>query len=321
MHSSSAQLGRRAAEAGFTLLELLTVIGIISVLMGVGLGYLGKGDPELIAQTILRGERRAAQMTARAEGVPTEVWVRPGFDNQPASVQARLLEPVVSFQFEPGQPYLDQRLRPELAGEEVPAGRFGAARRPYEDDERPLLRWAVPQLLADLRGGFVVRMDVFLEDRRGCVVMELPPMFEVRLDDSLRLDARLRVTDDQGQAQRRSLQSKMSVPLRRWSTIEVGYDGAEFWLEVDGRSFARVGATGVPQHKERMTFDISPPEAAIAGVVDEVRLLAFGFAPPQYLPIELQPTATFRFTYDKRGEPISAPVITYEDLTGGGGER
>ena len=56
MVASSANNRDRRAEAGFTLLELLTVIGIISVLMGIGLGYLGKTDPELVAQTILRGE-------------------------------------------------------------------------------------------------------------------------------------------------------------------------------------------------------------------------------------------------------------------------
>jgi prepilin-type N-terminal cleavage/methylation domain-containing protein len=312
MHRAAPRF--HAAEAGFTLLELLAVIGIISVLMGIGLGYLGRTDPDMVAQTILRGERRAAQMTARAEGVPTEVWVRPGAEGEPAMVQSRLLEPVVSFQFEPGQPFLDARMRPALAGEEVTAGRFGAARRPLEDDKLPLLRWPLPPRLADLRDGFVLRLDLFLEERQDCVVLEMPPMLEVRLDDDLRPDARLRVTDGQGQAQRKSLQSQLSMPLRRWSTLEVGYDGRSFWLQVDEREFARVAANGVPEQEQNMALDISPVGSAIPGIVDEVRLLAFAFAPPQYLPMELQPTETFRFTYDKRGEAVDAPVITYEDL-------
>lgn len=319
MLTFAGQLRPARGEAGFTLLELMTVIAIISVLMGIGLGYLSKTDPELVAETILRGERRSAQMTARAEGVPTEVWVRPGLDNQPASVQSRLLEPVVSFQFEPGQPYLDARFEPALAGEEVLAGRFGAARRSVEDDRSPLLRWPVPARLADLSDGFVLRMDLFLEDRRGCVLVDMPPMLEVRLDDDLRPDARLRITDGQGQSQRKSTQAQLAMPLRRWSTLEVGYDGRSFWLECDGREFARIEAEGVPDQKPGMTLDISPAEAQVAGVVDEVLLLAFAFAPPQYLPVELQPTGTFRFTYDKRGEPIYAPTILYEDLSSGGG--
>ena len=164
-----------------------------------------------------------------------------------------------------------------------------------------------------------MRVDVFLEERQGCVLMDMPPMLEVRLDDQLRPDARLRVVDGQGQAQRKSLQAKLSVPLRRWSTVEVGYDGRSFWLEVDGRDFARVLAEGLPEQKQGMTLDISPVDAPIAGIVDEVRLLAFAFAPAQYLPMELQPTETFRFTYDKRGEPVGVPVVTYEDLSKEGG--
>ena len=72
--------------AGFTLLELLVVIGVLSVLTGLSLGYLGRTDPERIANAVLAGELRAAQLTARAEGVPTEVLLRPGVDGYAGSI-------------------------------------------------------------------------------------------------------------------------------------------------------------------------------------------------------------------------------------------
>ena len=57
---------RRAA--GFTLFELLVVIAILSVLTGLSVGFLGKTDPTMVANAVLGGELRAAQLSARAEG-------------------------------------------------------------------------------------------------------------------------------------------------------------------------------------------------------------------------------------------------------------
>ena len=80
-------------SAGFTLLELLVVIGILSVLTGLSVGYLGRTDPEMVARSILEAELRSAQLTARSEGIPTDVSVRQNQDGL-WQVQARLLQPV-----------------------------------------------------------------------------------------------------------------------------------------------------------------------------------------------------------------------------------
>ncbi|HEB53434.1 MAG TPA: prepilin-type N-terminal cleavage/methylation domain-containing protein [bacterium] len=305
---------RLAASAGFTLLELLVVIGVISVLLGIGLGYLGRTDPEMVARSVLAGELRKAQMTARAEGVPTEVLVVPGADGEAASVRSRVLEPVAAFHFEPDTPVLDERMRPELAGEDVAAGRFGHARRAGDEDARPLLRWPLVPLLADLREGFVLRVDLFLERRGTCLVAEMDPLLELRLDDDLYPQARVRLTGVGDDSLRVRVAGRRALPLLRWTTLEVGCDGREVWLAIDGREVGRAAGAGAPKQPDDMVLDLSPPDAAVPGLVDELRLLAFAYTPAQLLPIELQPRRPFRFTFDARGEPVLAPEIVYEDL-------
>lgn len=302
---------------GFTLLELLVVIGVISVLVGIGIGYLGRTDPETVAASILAGARREAQMTARAEGVPTEVWVRPGGGRGPATVQARLLQPAVTFHFEPGQPVLDERLRPEVAGRDVENGRFGHARRPVEGEKLPLLRWRVDALVADLRDGFVLRVDLLLDRRDACVIAELPPLLDIRLDEALLPRARLKLRGEGGENVLATVGGQLPLPLSRWATLEFGCDGQTAWLAVDGREDGRVPAVGTPQVEPDAQFALSPPSAPLPGSVDELRWLVFAFAPAMDLPPELEPVRAYRFLYDVRGEPATDPKIQWkapEDL-------
>jgi hypothetical protein len=296
------------------LLELLVVIGVISTLLGIGVGYMGKTDPDMIAGAILSGERRAAQMTARAEGVPTEVIVRPGLEGRPATVQAHLLLPAIVFHFEPGTRVRDERMRPALGGDDVVAGRFGHARRSMPGDKDSLVHWAVAEEVVDARDGFVIRVDLYLERRESCVVIDMAPLLEVRLDQSLRPDVRMSMTAVGGAKTRKSLQSEQSLPLERWVTLEIGADGSALWLAVDGREFARTDAIGAPEQTPEMVLHVSPTSSPVPGVVDEFRVMVFEYAPAQTLPMELEPTDTFRFTYDKRGEPVSSPTITWVDM-------
>ena len=304
-------------SAGFTLLELVVVIGVSSVLLGVGVGYLGKTDPNMIAGSILAGERRAAQMTARAEGVPTEVVVMPGLEAEPATIQSHLLLPALSFHFEPGTPFIDERLRPVLSGDEVRAGRFGYARRSVMDDKEPLVQWSVAPEVFDARDGFLIRLDLYLEARENCVVIDMAPLLEVRLDQSLRPDARLSLMALGGDKVRKNLVSAQALPLERWVTLEIGADGTSFWLAANGRDLARMEATGAPFQGDDMVLAISPTESPIPGMIDELRMMVFEYSPAQLLPMELQLTRTFRFTYDKHGQPVNAPKITWVDLEAG----
>ena len=300
-------------SSGFTLLELLVVIGVLSVLLGVSIGQFRRTDPQAVADSVLAGELRQAQFTARAEGVPTEVWLRPGVDGAPATVQSRLLQPVVTFHFEPNDAVLDDSLRPILGGDDRPAGRFGHARTPKEGDKTPLLRWPAPRQVLDLGGGFVVRFDLFLEQRSNATLLRLAPAIELVLDAEARPRARLRLVANGGDGTTlAAAASEQSLPLHRWCTLDVGCDGKSMWLSLDGRELARAAAEGMPQQGDDPMFELVPADAPFAGAVDEVRWFVYSFAPAQFLPPELPLEKALRFSFDARGEAIERPVVRFQ---------
>ncbi|MCR9246754.1 MAG: prepilin-type N-terminal cleavage/methylation domain-containing protein [bacterium] len=298
------------SAAGFTLLELMIVCGVIAVLMGLAIGYLGRTDPQAVADSVLGGELRAAQWTARAAGLPTEVVVRPGVEGYPATVRSRLLEPFVSFHFEPDDPALDDDLKPAIGGEEVLSGRFGRARRNVEGRTAPVLRWAAPPELIDLEEGFALRCDVFLEERGGATVLQFGGVVDIRLDPDSKPWARLRLTGGTAAASAvATVRSPVALPLRRWVTIDFGCDGRECWLSVDGREFDRAVAEGQPLQADTDELVVSPGDAPVAGILDEVRVFTYSFGPTQYLPTELQPDRPYRIAFDASGEPVGSTAV------------
>lgn len=175
-------------------------------------------------------------------------------------MQSRLLQPVLTFHFEPGQEYLD-----DVCGARSGAGRRHAEPpRPCPATARrrpdPLLHWQLTPSIADLRDGFVVRVDLWCDERGHATLLRLPPTLDVQVDAQLRPRARLKV-QRQGDSGPVSIGvgSELSLPVRRWCTLDIGCDGQHAWLSLDGRELGRTVADGGPQQDEPMPLELSPP--------------------------------------------------------------
>jgi hypothetical protein len=162
--------------------------------------------------------------------------------------------------------------------------------------------------------GFVLRLDLWLGSRAGCVVIDMQPMLQLRLDEELRPRARLQLRGVADGSVMATVAGELALPLRRWVTLELGCDGETAWLAIDGREIGRAAAEGTPQQEPDMVFTLSPPDAPVPGMVDELRWFVFSFSPVQMLPIELQPRRSYRLGYDVRGEPVAHPEVQWEDL-------
>lgn len=315
MHRNEPQRPHARAD-GFTLLELLVVAGVLAVLFGLGVGFLGKPDPRGVAEATIQAELRAARLTARAEGLPTFVTITPGEPGRPATVQARVLQPVVTFAFEPGQRQLAPELEPQLGGVDEPRGRFGHARRSSDGDSRPLLRWVLPPSELAQSGGLALRFDLLLDRRAACTLLRLGRSLEFGLDAAGRPKARCtpRGTGGQGGAAV-ALQAQAAVPVGRWLTLDLVTDGQSCYVTLDGRELDRRAMDGPLWLPPDATLELSPPDAPVPGAIDELRVFAYVENPALYLPLEVQPAARYLRSFDARGNELPAPPIELQITT------
>jgi prepilin-type N-terminal cleavage/methylation domain-containing protein len=273
----------RPARDGFTLIELMTVLVLISVLMGFGIGFLQRGQSDLDrAQALLRDQVRLAATTARGRGVPTEVVITRDSEGL-VQVRTRALRPVALWHFEPDERFFDERLRPVLSGTTEP-GRFGSAQRTDPDGKLPLLRVEASGDVYDLAHGFSFRADLKLARRTRGVVARLGRGFELSLD-ALAVPA-VRLTLRAGQAAGQTIEAGGLVPLAvdRWTTVQAVHDGSELLLLVDGVEQARARARGEPLQQKQDVLELSPGDAPIEALVDEAQLLAYEVGPLLDLP-------------------------------------
>ena len=97
-------------------------------------------------------------------------------------------------------------------------------------------------------------------------------------------EVRLALGDATKQGPVRTVRSPSPLPLRRWVTLDVVHDGTALHLAVDGRVVGQVDALGGPLQRDGDVFEVSPGNAALSGLVDEIQLWAYQLADPVDLP-------------------------------------
>jgi prepilin-type N-terminal cleavage/methylation domain-containing protein len=276
------------AEKGFTLMELMTVMALIAILAGLGIGLLGIGTTDMeVAWAVVQDELRLAQSTARDRGLPTEVR----FERQEAGmvVQSRVLAEVGVWHLEPGEDFF-AGLRPELSGTPVEQGRYGWARRPDLEEQKTLFSISSQgRARFDLTHGFVLRLEVKLEERVRATVARFGQAFRLELDDRLVPAATLTLADP-GPKPGRRITVTAARPLRlfQWTQLEVIHDGYRLLLVVDKVTAGKASAGGECFQEQNDRLEISPGQAPMHGVVDEIQLLAYELGEAKELPPNIE---------------------------------
>ena len=308
----------RPGSGGFTLLELVVVTGLLATLLGLGLGFLRRQDTTRSAGlAAVSGEIRRAAVTARSSGLPTEVLFDAGGATGPARVRSRILVPIGTWSFEPDAVYLMPDLRPELGGIPEPVGRFGVGRRATPDDEFPLLslpaggpRFLVPD-------GFALRLDLLVEERAPMTVLRIGNALSVELDSDLHLGVRMVQEESQGQSGAVATGASMRpVPFGRWFTLEVLHDGKHLSCRTDDREIVRVEAPYPLYQRDSDRLEVSPLNAPVRGIVDELTWLAYELGDPQELPVELELLSEVPIRFDRLGNPVGTAAFgwRFDDL-------
>lgn len=293
-----------------TLLELLVVAGILSVLMGLGVGFLRRSDGLPEARSAIVGMLRMAALDARTRGLPTEVQLAPGTDGSLGTVTARGLDPVLLTTFDPGQRYIDANMAPLLGGEDYPQGRYGHARTTKAGDQSAALRLQLSKQDADFGDGFALRVDVKLLQRGPGFLLRLSNAIAVQLDEEGRPRVRLSTQDSDGRGgATTTLVSEVALPSGRWCTFEIAADGRRAWIAIDGRIAAEQDLKERLRQQKDDVLEVLPGNDGIDAAVDEVQLFAYVVAQAANLPEGALLQKPVRIAFDSQGEPIAPEEI------------
>ena len=271
---------------GFTLLELIIVMVILSTLFGVGVGaFRGLTNPDQLARQQISEALHGARLFARSEGNPAQVLVSP----KQHTVSAWGLRRVGDWHFETDEgfgwpvPLLHE-------GEILESnGGLGACLRLAGNE---LLSLQDPPSSFDSVHGF--GLDVLVAPSPGfrpLTIWERPGVWSVELNQDDELQVQLWLADEAG----KSTELIILVPdVRlledRLTRLQVTFDGRALEVAVDGvrqpQDLLFEEARSLAPNP-RVSQGTGRPPTHFRGLIDELHLSAVVRASAKELPVEV----------------------------------
>ncbi|MDF1839205.1 MAG: prepilin-type N-terminal cleavage/methylation domain-containing protein, partial [Planctomycetota bacterium] len=292
MIALAARLEPRATRGpgtqGFTLLELLMVMGLIGILIGTGLGLLAGLSPGKRAVAgMIEETLRLSQRSAAVLGTPARVEMRG------EQIQAQIMRPVGTWHFE------NQSL---VGAQELEAVWLGASDPPFISNGFEGhgfdLQAGAPGVLEisvasepafDWADGFSIRCAVRVKEWQDSILMQLGQGMQVALSShgALGVEFRAVSTDEAGHESRGprvAVQTETGVMTPgRWVRVEIVYDRNFLRILVDGiervrrSEIARVWI-GEP------SITVSSKSRPFPGVIDRLVFHSHEMMEPKPLP-------------------------------------
>jgi hypothetical protein len=275
-----------AQRAGVTLLELLLVMGLVGLVLGAGLGALTSGgERESVAPSVVRSALRAVQGAAALERAPASLVIDP----EARTIATEVPRTLGSWQFEPAEAG-SRRVRGaepilgSLAGAEwVAPAWIGTGIDLARNGGRA--SYSLPLHLYpefEFERGLGLTLAVHPERALDGRIADLGGIagIEYRRDGGLEAWIQLAAEDDPRGARLggriETVLPPRSVPVGRWTVIELLFDGVELRVVVGGFPVSIVSVPGSPRLPAlRGPLVLGDPRGAFPGQLDGLVLRAW----------------------------------------------